>query len=79
MKTLMVPLFVLVLLAVAQADKPDKPRTETTAGVPARTSGTTTPFTSRLRFSTVSDGCCGTTVEEVAWSRSGWRYTRARN
>lgn len=31
MKTLMVPLFVFVLLAVAQADKPDKPLIETTA------------------------------------------------
>jgi hypothetical protein len=30
MKTLMVPLFVPVSLAVAQADKPDKPPTSTT-------------------------------------------------
>src|SRR6516162_4223732 len=45
---------------------------------PARTSGITTPFTSRMRSSMASNGCSGITVAEVELSRSGWRCMRAK-
>ena len=41
-------------------------------------SGTTTPFTSRMRSSTADDGSSGTTVARAASSRSAWPYTTAR-
>ena len=44
----------------------------------ARTSGTTTPATSRSRSSTAGSGCSGTTAGTAAWSRSAWCGTPAK-